>query len=114
MNNLLKHIALIMDGNRRWAKEKNLPQLEGHRKGEERIEPIVDTAIELGIPYLTFWAFSTENWHRTQKEVSFLLNLYRSLLDRKVDNFHKKNVCVKVIGNLKCFRRICRTKQKNG
>ena len=59
---VIKHIAVIMDGNRRWAKEHNLPVFEGHRRGEERIEPIIDIAIELGIPFLTFWAFSTENW----------------------------------------------------
>ena len=53
-----RHIAIIMDGNRRWAKEHRLPAFEGHRRGEERIEPIIDKAIELGIKYLTFWAFS--------------------------------------------------------
>src|SRR3989338_9907194 len=80
---LPKHVALIMHGNRRWAKKNNLPQLEGHRRGEGAIEPIIDRAIELKIPYLTFWAFSTENWNRDQKEVSFLMNLYRHNLDRQ-------------------------------
>lgn len=101
--NLPKHVAIIMDGNRRWAKEKGFPSFEGHRQGEERIEPIVDTAIELGIPFLTFWAFSTENWHRSKQEVSFLLNLYRRDLDKKIDNFHRKNVKIKIIGNLEMF-----------
>ncbi|MCL4338422.1 polyprenyl diphosphate synthase [Patescibacteria group bacterium] len=98
-----KHVAIIMDGNRRWAKEKGLPSFEGHRIGEEKIEPIVDKAIELGIKNLTFWAFSTENWNRTKKEVSFLMNLYRRQLNKKVDNFHKKNVKVNVIGNITMF-----------
>lgn len=98
-----KHVAIVMDGNRRWAKAKGLPTLEGHRRGEERIEPIIDTAIELGIPYLTFWAFSTENWNRTAKEVAFLMQLYRHVLHKKVDNFHKKNVKINIIGNLSMF-----------
>lgn len=103
MTNLPKHIALIMDGNRRWAGENNLPQLEGHRRGESAIEPIIDRAIELHIPYLTFWAFSTQNWNRDKREVNFLLNLYRSNLDRRIDNFHRKNVRIKVIGDLGKF-----------
>jgi len=102
-NSIPQHIALIMDGNRRWARERGLPEFEGHRRGEERIEPIVDTAIELGITHLTFWAFSTENWKRSEKEVSFLMRLYREILHKKIDNFHKKNVRVNVIGNLSMF-----------
>ena len=100
---LPKHVALIMDGNRRWAKKNNLPQLEGHRRGEGAIEPIIDRAIELKIPYLTFWAFSTENWNRDQKEVSFLMNLYRHNLDRHIDGFHRKKVRLNIIGNLDKF-----------
>lgn len=100
---LPQHIAIIMDGNRRWAKEKGLPEFEGHRIGEEKIEPIVDTAIEMDIGYLTFWAFSTENWYRSKKEVAFLLNLYRNQLHKKVDSFHKKNVRVNVIGDINMF-----------
>ena len=100
---LPKHVAMIMDGNRRWARVKGRPEFEGHRVGEEKIEPIVDVAVELGIPYLTFWAFSTENWHRSKKEVAFLLNLYRYKLNEKVKRFHRKNVRVNVIGNLKMF-----------
>ena len=101
--NLPKHVALIMDGNRRWAREQGKSSLEGHKIGEERIEPIVDRAIELGISYLTFWAFSTENWKREKEEVEFLLNLFREGLQKKVDSFHKKNVRVNVIGNLAMF-----------
>ena len=100
---LPKHVAMIMDGNRRWARVKGRPEFEGHRVGEEKIEPIVDVAVELGIPYLTFWAFSTENWHRSKKEVAFLLNLYRYKLNEKVKRFHRKNVRVNVIGNLEMF-----------
>lgn len=92
-----------MDGNRRWARNKKLPEFEGHRIGEQKIEPIIDTAIELGIPYLTFWAFSTENWYRSKKEVAFLMGLYRNDLNKKVDSFHAKNVRIKIIGNLSMF-----------
>jgi undecaprenyl diphosphate synthase len=100
---LPKHVALIMDGNRRWARKKGLPIFEGHKVGEERIEPIIDTAIDMGIPYLTFWAFSTENWSRSKLEVNFLLRLYRGQLDKKVDSFHKKNVKLNIIGNILMF-----------
>jgi len=92
-----------MDGNRRFAIAKGLPTLAGHKYGEERIEPIVDKALELGISYLTFWAFSTENWQRKKHEVLFLLNLYRKDLDKKIDSFHRKNVKINVIGNLTMF-----------
>ena len=99
----IKHVAIIMDGNRRWAKKRMLPSLHGHKRGEEAIEPIIDAAIEMGISFLTFWAFSTENWKRSKEEVNFLLRLYRKNLDKKIDRFHKKNVKINVIGNLALF-----------
>lgn len=101
--NLPKHIAFIMDGNRRWAREKGLSPLKGHLVGEERIEPLIDYAIKIGIPYLTFWAFSTENWNRNKKEVQFLLNLFRENLSKRVDKYHQKNVRLNIIGNLLDF-----------
>ncbi len=103
MNTIPKHIALIMDGNRRWARGKRLSEMEGHRRGVQRIEPLVDAAMEMGVTHLTFWAFSTENWNREVKEVQFLMNLYRHGLHKKIDSFHKKNVRVHVIGNLRQF-----------
>ncbi len=99
----IQHVAIIMDGNRRWAKKRHLPSFVGHQKGEERIKPIIDEAIRLKIAHLTFWAFSTENWHRSKSEVNFLLNLYRSVLHKKIDGFHKKNVRINIIGNLLMF-----------
>lgn len=113
MNSLPKHVAIIMDGNRRWAKQHHLPEFGGHKRGEERIEPIVDYCIKLSIPYLTFWAFSTENWYRSKKEVNFLLNLFRKNLDKKVDSFHQKNVKVNVIGDLTRFPQDLINKTKN-
>lgn len=103
MENKLKHIALIMDGNRRWAKQHGLSQLKGHSRGYKRIKGIVDRAIEYEISCLTFWAFSTENWKREKEEVDYLLNLFRRLFTKEVDKFHKKNVKVNVIGNLSMF-----------
>lgn len=76
----VQHIAFIMDGNRRWAKSKGLPTLTGHYKGYKRIEPLVIHAQKLGIKYLTFWAFSTENWQRDKKEVTYLMELFRRVL----------------------------------
>jgi len=109
---LPKHVALIMDGNRRWARKNGLLIFEGHKFGEERIEPIVDTAIDMGIPYLTFWAFSTENWRRSKVEVNFLLGLYRKQLDKKIDSFHKKNVKLNIIGNILMFPKDIQRKTK--
>lgn len=103
MKNLPKHVAIIMDGNRRWARSKGLSPLKGHQVGEERIEPIIDQAIKLGIPYLTFWAFSTENWKRTKREVAFLMRMYRHDLSKRIDRFHQKKVRINVIGNLAMF-----------
>ncbi|OGG15707.1 di-trans,poly-cis-decaprenylcistransferase [Candidatus Gottesmanbacteria bacterium RIFCSPHIGHO2_02_FULL_39_11] len=105
IQNIPKHVAFIMDGNRRWARERKLPLLQGHKNGEDRIEPLVDMAIEYHIPYLTFWAFSTENWKRSPEEVGYLLSLYKRNLDKTVDVFRKKNVQVKVIGDLNKFPR---------
>jgi undecaprenyl diphosphate synthase len=98
-----KHVAIIMDGNRRWARERKLPLREGHRKGEKCILPIIDTSIEMGISYLTFWAFSTENWFREKNEVNFLLTFFRYILDSRVDEYHRKNIKLNIIGDLTKF-----------
>ncbi len=98
-----KHVAIIMDGNRRWAKKHGQAASAGHVEGEKRIEPIIDTAIKMGISTLTFWAFSTENWHRKEEEVDFLLSFMRKILEKKIDNFHLKNVRVRFIGDLSKF-----------
>ncbi len=103
LKKLPKHVALIMDGNRRWAKAHHLPIFQGHLEGQARIEPLIDYAIGVGIPYLTFWAFSTENWRRSQREVNFLLKLFRDNLNKQVDRFHQKKVRLKVIGDLTAF-----------
>ena len=95
----LKHIAIIMDGNRRWAKEKLLPTPVGHKKGVEALRETVRACDELGIKYLTVYAFSTENWNRKQEEVAFLMNLVAETLANETEEMHKENVKIKFIGS---------------
>lgn len=98
------HIAFIMDGNRRWAKERHLPLIAGHHKGAERIEPLVAYAAKRGISYVTFWAFSSENWERGEKEVGFLMRVFREFIKSSVVNrMMEKGVRVKVIGDIDSF-----------
>lgn len=78
----LRHLAIIMDGNRRWAAERGLPQAEGHRAGIEALERVVQGCLDNGISYLTLYAFSTENWRRTESEVAYLLDLMEDYLGR--------------------------------
>lgn len=101
---LPKHVAMIMDGNRRWARNKKLPLFFGHRSGFNRIEPLVVHAESLGITYLTFWAFSTENWNREKKEVNALMNLFRRMFSGSlVAKLKKNNVRVKTLGDITAF-----------
>lgn len=99
----MKHVAIIMDGNRTWAKAKGLAVFEGHKKGAEIIDLIVDRAIEQKISYLTFWAFSTENWRRKYREVNFLMNLLREKLAKQADIFNRKNIKINILGDLSKF-----------
>ncbi|MBI2465376.1 di-trans,poly-cis-decaprenylcistransferase [Candidatus Shapirobacteria bacterium] len=106
MTNLFlpKHVAMIMDGNRRWARERKLPVFIGHRYGFNRIEPTVSHAADLGIKYLTFWAFSTENWNREKREVDALMNLFRRMFSGSlVAKLKKNNVRVKTLGDISAF-----------
>ena len=99
-----KHIAIIMDGNRRWAKEHNLPVLEGHRRVVDAIlEPLIEHASNCGIEYLTFWAWSTENWRRQEEEVTGIMQIFRHVIARKWQKLHKNGVCIRIIGNLSQF-----------
>lgn len=97
-NNIPKHVAIIMDGNGRWAKEKGFPRTAGHRQGINRIKEIVECAHRLGIKVITFFAFSTENWSRPQKEVEMLMRYLNNFLDREINKLHKNNIRLKVIG----------------
>ena len=109
MNNLSKeqsipkHVAFIMDGNRRWAKKKSLPIIEGHKMGSTVIKKIVKKSLKLKIKYLTFYSFSTENWNRNPSEISDLHNLLKFYLDTEIDNFKKNKINFSFIGNLDKF-----------
>jgi undecaprenyl diphosphate synthase len=93
-----RHVAIIMDGNGRWASERGLPRTAGHRQGIEAVRRAVKAAGELGIQYLTIYSFSTENWSRPQSEVSFLLDLLRRFIRQDVAELHANGVRIKVIG----------------
>lgn len=92
------HIAVIMDGNGRWAKTRSLPRHAGHRSGVKSVRQIVELAADRGISYLTLFAFSSENWGRPVEEVSRLMGLFLEALQREVDDLHRNNVKVKFIG----------------
>lgn len=96
----LKHIAIIMDGNRRWAKEKNLPSAMGHKKGVEALKNTLRACKDFGVKYLTVYAFSTENWNRKQEEVDFLMDLVAVTLKNELDEMHKEGVQIHFIGDL--------------
>lgn len=96
----LKHIAIIMDGNRRWAKEKNLPSAMGHKKGVDSLKNILRECNDFSIKYLTVYAFSTENWNRKKEEVEFLMNLVAVTLTNELAEMHKENVQIHFIGDL--------------
>jgi len=92
------HIAIIMDGNGRWAKTRGLPRIAGHRAGVEALRQTVRTAGDLGIPWLTVYAFSSENWSRPQSEISDLLGLLKTFIRRDLAELHKAGVRVRMIG----------------
>ena len=97
---LPKHIAIIMDGNGRWAQEKGQDRLYGHFHGVESVRNIVEGAAELGIQYLTLYAFSTENWDRPQQEVEGLMSLLVDTIRKEVPTLNKNNIRLHVIGDL--------------
>ena len=98
-----RHIAIIMDGNGRWAKKRLLPRVAGHAQGVERVRDIVKACIERGVEYLTLFAFSSENWRRPEDEVSRLMELFVMALEREVGKLHRNGVCLKVVGDLSRF-----------
>ncbi|MTI48026.1 isoprenyl transferase [Sporosalibacterium faouarense] len=100
LDRLPQHIAIIMDGNGRWAKGKMLPRSAGHKAGVERVKEIVKAAGDLGINYLTLYAFSTENWKRPKDEVESLMNLLVLYIRGELNNLHKNGVKIKVLGDI--------------
>lgn len=93
-----RHVALVMDGNGRWAQERGLPRTEGHRQGEAVLMDVVQGCIEIGVPYLSAYAFSTENWKRSPEEVRFLMGFNRDVLRRRRDEMHELGVRVRWAG----------------
>lgn len=94
-----KHVAIIMDGNGRWAKARFMPRLAGHRRGADAVRAVVKACPELGVEVLTLFAFSTENWRRSEEEVSGLMDLFRYFLRREMEPLHRENVRVRFIGD---------------
>jgi undecaprenyl diphosphate synthase len=94
-----RHVAIIMDGNGRWAQMRRRPRLFGHQAGARRVREIVEACPDLGVRYLTIFAFSTENWKRTQAEVTGLMSLFRRYMTREMQAFVKEGVCVRFIGD---------------
>jgi undecaprenyl diphosphate synthase len=98
-----RHIAVIMDGNGRWATKRLLPRVAGHIKGVDAVRGMVEACVRRGIEYLTIFAFSSENWRRPHDEVSFLMGLFVSSLEREVAKLHANGICFKVVGDTSCF-----------
>lgn len=98
-----RHIAIIMDGNGRWATKRFLPRFAGHAKGVEAVRGIVEACIERGVEYLTLFAFSSENWRRPAEEVSLLMHLFMTALEREVAKMHANSIRLKVVGDLSRF-----------
>ncbi len=98
--NIPIHVAIIMDGNGRWAKARGLPRILGHKKGAETLHNTLESCMKLGIKYLTIYAFSSENWNRPAIEVTDLMELLRTFLDKEIANLHKNGIKLRVIGDL--------------
>ena len=94
-----RHVAVIMDGNGRWAKSRHLPRIAGHRKGAEAVRELVRSCTDLNIPFVTIYAFSSENWKRSPEEVSDLMSLLRYYLQREISDLHKEGVGIRFIGD---------------
>jgi undecaprenyl diphosphate synthase len=99
----LQHVGIIMDGNGRWAQKRGMPRLYGHRKGVDALKRAADAAIAQKIPFMTVWAFSTENWNRPQDEISGILNLLEEYLSKDVQELHQKGIKLRVIGDILKF-----------
>jgi undecaprenyl diphosphate synthase len=98
-----RHVAIIMDGNGRWATKRFLPRVAGHVKGVEAVRTVVEACARRGVEYLTVFAFSSENWRRPEEEVSLLMRLFVTALDREVSKLHANNIRLKVVGDLSRF-----------
>src|SRR3954463_8375314 len=98
-----RHVAIIMDGNGRWAKKRFLPRVGGHRKGVDAVREAVKACIEQGVEFLTLFAFSSENWRRPAEEVSFLMQLFLRSLEQEGGKLHENGIRFKVVGDIAAF-----------
>jgi undecaprenyl diphosphate synthase len=98
-----RHVAIIMDGNGRWARKRFLPRVAGHKRGVDILRRVIQASIERGIEYLTVFAFSSENWRRPSEEVSFLMNLFVSALSEEVVRLHENGIRLRIVGDLSRF-----------
>lgn len=97
---LPRHVAIIMDGNGRWARRRNLGRVEGHKRGKKAVQAVVEACLEIGIQYLTLYAFSTENWQRPPAEVRALMALLHRYLRTELPQMMKKNIRLRVVGDI--------------
>lgn len=100
LDRLPRHIAVIMDGNGRWAKKRKLPRIAGHRAGIRAVRQAAEACLRLGVPYLTLYAFSVENWKRPESEVKMLMDLLREYLGKEIGELNRQNIRLRVIGRV--------------
>lgn len=112
MQNIPRHLAIIMDGNGRWARQRKRPRLIGHRAGARTVNVCVDFCLERGIQALTLFAFSSENWNRPEDEVSGLMKLFMAALEREVSELHRRGVRIRFIGERHRFTETIRTRMR--
>ena len=108
------HIAIIMDGNGRWAKKRGLPRIAGHRQGIKSVREITNICSDIGVKYLTLYTFSTENWNRPQKEVDALMMLLLSTIKNEIKDIHKNNLVLSTIGNIEVLPENIKKEISNG
>ncbi|MFT5879517.1 MAG: undecaprenyl diphosphate synthase [Moritella sp.] len=102
-NSIPKHVAIIMDGNGRWAEQRGKLRVKGHHEGVKSVRRAVKSALSMGVQSLTLFAFSSENWRRPEAEVSMLMTLFMTVLTREVKKLHKNQICLKIIGDVSAF-----------
>lgn len=112
--NIPTHIAIIMDGNGRWARARGLPRLAGHRAGTENLRRIIEACVEFGVKYLTIYAFSTENWDRPEDEVRGLMNIFDDVFDRELAELHRQGAQLRHIGRMDGIRESMQEKIRRG
>ena len=116
--NPLNHVAIIMDGNGRWGLKYKNSRNAGHKEGLKTVEKIIKSSIKNKIKFLTLYAFSTENWKRPKKEINYLFNLLENFLTNRLDDIHKQNIKIKILGNKKFSKKLnnllklCRKKKQ--